>query len=566
MAVGRGAGARGGMSVSAGKRQRNFLLDYNLLLDAVEHDYVDCERYRSSGYAEFIGRLYTMNPAMFQDPALCDRTLTQIALHYLTWFQDPALRLLVGPGAAWHIRQTMRVRPVGERLVVTRAVPDSPVSAGEEIAAVNGTPVPRLRRELFRTLRTTAEPPDVEREDWSVVLAFARSVAVVGPDGTARTDHLAPGRSIGADREREMLRAEREARERGERPSRAEVVRAAAERLAARGDAAPDGDGGPAGAHGAGGETTDALAAANDLGWAPAGGTGGSDGVGCARPPVEVSRAGGACVVTVRPTGREGYGECASLAAAEAASALREGASGLVVDVRDADGGAMEDLYPLVGLLMGAGGARRDGRGSGGAGGADPAGRAVSPAELFGTPGVVWNRSRRNLAARLAELGSMRAAVADGDAAAGELDALMAELSGQEPGGLVRDDADYFAPAAFSPADAPAHRTAVLCDRRTADAAEWLVRAARSVAERGLGDVLVMGRATRGSLDNTSPRLVALDGDFTLVVPTAKYLFAAGPGATLGRGIRPDVHLGWTREQLREDAELDAARRAACSG
>lgn len=268
MAVGRGAGARGGMSVSAGKRQRNFLLDYNLLLDAVEHDYVDCERYRSSGYAEFIGRLYTMNPAMFQDPALCDRTLTQIALHYLTWFQDPALRLLVGPGAAWHIRQTMRVRPVGERLVVTRAVPDSPVSAGEEIAAVNGTPVPRLRRELFRTLRTTAEPPDVEREDWSVVLAFARSVAVVGPDGTARTDHLAPGRSIGADRERE-------ARERGERPSRAEVVRAAAERLAARGDAAPDGDGGPAGAHGAGGETTDALAAADDLGWAPAGGTGG---------------------------------------------------------------------------------------------------------------------------------------------------------------------------------------------------------------------------------------------------------------------------------------------------
>ena len=100
---------------------------------------------------------------------------------------------------------------------------------------------------------------------------------------------------------------------------------------------------------------------------------------------------------------------------------------------------------------------------------------------------------------------------------------------------------------------APA-RVVVLADRCTGEAAEWLVRAAKSA-----GYATVMGRATIGSLDNTCPRAVRLDDDLTLILPTATYLEALEGDATLGRGIAPDVHIPWTPAQLSRDVELETA-------
>ena len=50
-----------------------------------------------------------------------------------------------------------------------------------------------------------------------------------------------------------------------------------------------------------------------------------------------------------------------------------------------------------------------------------------------------------------------------------------------------------------------------------------------------------------------------LDNDFSLTFPTARYLAATGPLATLGRGIAPDVHIPWTPAQLARDVELEEA-------
>ena len=181
-AAGRGRRTRG---------QRNFLGIYDLMLKTLQLDYASCARYEASGYSEFIGQLYTLNSGMFQSSRYCDRTLTQMILHYLTWFQDPGLQLLVGPGAAWRVSQDFGTQRYGDALYVTWARPGAQVAKGEAIVAINGQALEEIRPEVERTLWTTAEPVDHEREDWSVVLAFARHVTVRGADGGERVVKLA---------------------------------------------------------------------------------------------------------------------------------------------------------------------------------------------------------------------------------------------------------------------------------------------------------------------------------------------------------------------------------------
>ena len=91
------------------------------MLKVMQQDYVDCARYVASGYAEFIGQLYTLNSGMFQSPVYCDHVLTQMAMHYLAWYQDPSVRLEVGPGAAWHTVQTYGTQRCGNALYVVWA-------------------------------------------------------------------------------------------------------------------------------------------------------------------------------------------------------------------------------------------------------------------------------------------------------------------------------------------------------------------------------------------------------------------------------------------------------------
>ena len=474
--------------------QRNFLLDFDTLLKVMQLDYVDCARFVASGYTAFMGRLYTMNPAMFQSPVACDRRLTQMALHYLSWFQDPAVQLVVGPRASWHVLPCVRLQRLGDELWVTEAERGAQLPVGTRIARVDGRTLDEIRPEIERTLWTTVDPADPEREDWSLVISFARDVDVrddEAPGGLQRV-RLVMGDSTVVDRERARLSLER-----------------------------PD-----------------------MLGTRAA-----------ALPALELAVADGIATLTVRRPGDPTFAVLAERAREELAAC---GARGLVVDVRGAAGGSQQDAYPLVPLVLAPGATAR-------------------PAELFGAPGIVLNCSRHNVEARLAELATLRVRLAtDTDArgvAAGgetsrvadelrELDDLMRELTERKGAGLVHDDTDFYPDVTFAAATAAdggpicGGRVVVLCDRGTADAAEWLVRAARSA-----GHSLVAGRATRGSLDNTSLRLVRLDDDFAIQVPTATYAGARGKGATLGRGIVPDEHLAWSPAQLVRDEELEAARR-----
>lgn len=452
------------------RAQRNFLGVYDRALKTMQLDYVDHARYATSGYADFIGRLYTLNAGMFQNPSFCDRTLAQMLMHYLAWFQDPGVRLLVGPGAAWRAAAAPRTQRCGDALYVLGDDSLWGVARGEQIVKVNGMTLDEVRPEVERTLMSTVDPVDHEREDWSTVLRFAKRVTVRSPEGCERVVETPRRRDDGA---------------------------------------------------------------VCDLGWTCADPAG--DGGAPALRPCEAELRDGVAVVTVRRPGDCGFADQAQAAAREFA-----GASRVVIDVRGASGGTVDDVYPLIAFVM-------------------PPGATMAPAELFGPSSVALNCSRCNVDAKLRELEEARArkggAAPAADAWDAELDAFERELRAKCGRGLVCEAGEFYLPAEFSAPDAPDdRRTVLLTDRHTCDAAEWLVRAARSA-----GSATVMGRSTAGSLDNTCPRVVRLDGDFSLVVPTAKYRAALEGEATLGRGILPDVALAWDRVQLVRDAELEAA-------
>ncbi len=493
--------------------QRNFLGDYDAMLKAMNLDYVDCARYETSGYAEFIGKLYTMNSAMFQSPIYCDHILTQMALHYLAWFQDPAVRFEVGPNAAWHVDvDAWRLQRCGEVLYVLAAPAESGVSRGDKIVAVNGSTLEGIRPEVERMLRTTVCPADPEREDWSLVLAFAKHVTLENEAGARRVLKLVPGESAVTGRMRAVY-AKRDAEKGSE--GRADSV---------------DQVGQPKGTE----HDADAKLA------------------GTSTAPCELLHHEGIAVLRLANPSAADFaaalqGCLSQLAALCAPNAAEPRPHGLVIDARGAKGGSQEDIYTLVSWVL-------------------APGVAATPTELFGKPGIVLNCSRHNIASKLAELASLRKqleSVGGNEDALAELDALVADLESKRGKGLVADPTDFYPAVTFESAQRPgadagesALPVVVLADRDTSDAAEWLVRAAKSA-----GYARVAGRATRGSLDNTCLRTVRLDADFSITFPTARYLSASGANATLGRGIAPDVHIPWTPEHLSHDIDLDEAAR-----
>ena len=460
--------------------QRSFLGVFDRLLKAMQMDYARCERFEASGYADFAGQLYTLNSNMFQNRAFCDRMLTQMILHYLTWYQDPGLQLVVGPGAAWHVTSDFGTQRYGDALYVTRAAPTAAVRVGEQIVGVNGKSLAEVRPEVERTLWTTVEPADPEREDWSIVLAFAKNLLVRGIDGS---EHTVKVDASAGDAEW------------------AKPVRCTK----------GEGDADPAAASGAG------------------------------QPCCELSRVGDVVVLTLRNPSDPAFGEALDGLFSEVCVAKR-----LVIDVRGCRGGMQEDVFPLVPFVM------------------EP-GATATPEQLFGRPGIAMNYSRHNVDDKLKELEVLRAQAQESESTSApedlaELDELAADLQVKRGQRGVREmeSAEAFYPdVQFSrSADGPAApaRVVVLADRCTGEAAEWLVRAAKSA-----GYATVMGRATIGSLDNTCPRAVRLDDDLTLILPTATYLEALEGDATLGRGIAPDVHIPWTPAQLSRDVELETA-------
>ena len=244
-------------------------------------------------------------------------------------------------------------------------------------------------------------------------------------------------------------------------------------------------------------------------------------------------------VLTLRNPSDPAFGEALDGLFSEVCVAKR-----LVIDVRGCRGGMQEDIFPLVPFVL-------------------APGATATPEQLFGRPGIAMNYSRHNVDDKLKELEVLRAQAQESTSAPedlAELDEFAADLQAKrgQKGVHEMESAEAFYPdvqfsrSADNPA-APAH-VVVLADRCTGEAAEWLVRAAKSA-----GYATVMGRATIGSLDNTCPRAVRLDDDLTLILPTATYLEALEGDATLGRGIAPDVHIPWTPAQLSHDVELETA-------
>lgn len=477
--------------------QRSFLGVFDRLLKAMQMDYARCERFEASGYADFAGQLYTLNSNMFQNRAFCDRMLTQMILHYLTWYQDPGLQLVVGPGAAWHVTSDFGTQRYGEVLYVIWAAPSAAVRVGEQIVGVNGKSLAEVRPEVERTLWTTVEPADPEREDWSIVLAFAKNLQVKGVDGIERTVKV--DASAGDAEWAKPVRCTKDAGD--------------VEPAAARGEVA------------GGAEPAEA---ADDAAMGAAG-----------RPCCELSHVGDVVVLTLRNPSDPAFGEVLDGLLSEVCIAKH-----LVIDVRGCRGGMQEDIFPLVPFVL-------------------APGTTATPEQLFGKPGIAMNYSRHNVDDKLNELEMLRTQVREGTPVPedlAELDELAADLQAKRGQKGVREmeSAEAFYPdvqfsrSAGGPA-APVH-VVVLADRCTGEAAEWLVRAAKSA-----GYATVMGRATIGSLDNTCPRAVRLDDDLTLILPTATYLEALEGDATLGCGIAPDVHIPWTPTQLARDVELETA-------
>ena len=514
------------------RAQRNFLGDFDAMLSALSLDYVDCSRYETSGYADFIGRLYTMNSGMFQSPIYCDHMLTQMAIHYLTWFQDPALRLHVGPNAAWHVDiSAWKLQRLGDELYVLAAPANSGIVRGERIVAVNGMSLDEIREEVERTLRTTVSPADPEREDWSIVLAFANHATVVDAKGEQRRVHLVPGESAVTDRMRKVY-AERAAAKQGEASADEASEQAAGIELEGAGVEAAAGAG--------------ELEGADESAAAEAAELEGKDDDGVAEvawPACSFRLVDGVAVLRVARVGDAEFAAQLEEAKAGLRLALSDGgAKGIVIDVRDAWGGVQEDAYKLVDLVL-------------------APGTRAKPADVFGKSGIVLNCSRRNVDSKLGELRVIRRRLEASGATEEDftyIDDLMAELDGRRGKGAFVDESDYYGDVTFESVQQAGEglAVAVLVDRDTCDAAEWLVRAAKAA-----GYARIVGRATRGSIDNTCPRSLRLDGDFQFTFPTARYLSAEGEFATLGKGIRPDVHLAWSPEQLERDVDLDGACR-----
>ncbi len=477
--------------------QRSFLGVFDRLLKAMQMDYARCERFEASGYADFAGQLYTLNSNMFQNRAFCDRMLTQMILHYLTWYQDPGLQLVVGPGAAWHVTSDFGTQRYGDVLYVIWAAPSAAVRVGEQIVGVNGKSLAEVRPEVERTLWTTVEPADPEREDWSIVLAFAKNLQVRGVDGIERTVKV--DASAGDAEWAKPVRCTKDA-----------------------------GDVEPAAASGEVAGGAEPAEAADDAAMGAAG-----------RPCCELSHVGDVVVLTLLNPSDPAFGEVLDGLLSEVCVAKH-----LVIDVRGCRGGMQEDIFPLVPFVL-------------------APGTTATPEQLFGRPGIAMNYSRHNVDDKLKELEMLRTQAREGTSVPedlAELDELAADLQAKRGQKGVREmeSAEAFYPdvqfsrSAGGPT-APVH-VVVLADRCTGEAAEWLVRAAKSA-----GYATVMGRATIGSLDNTCPRAVRLDDDLTLILPTATYLEALEGDATLGCGIAPDVHIPWTPAQLARDAELETA-------
>ncbi len=520
--------------------QRNFLKVYNQLGKAMRFDYIGAPSFMYSGYGTYEGMLETLNPLMFESASYCDRTLTQLLLEYLSWYDDPCLLLSVGEGSL--CRPTplpFTVQAYDDALYVVKAEATAPYSVGDRIVSINGKHIDEVRPEVERVLRSTIQ----EREDWSVVLAFAKRFTVQHDDGTC--DEVDIGKEFsGIEQPSKMARAVQL------KTSTFRVLKAATEVK------------GSVGLLTIGSEDTNRFALADDA-------------------LIEQASQVDNLIIDVRACAAGDREDLAGVLGLLIDKPLTRrdawGTSDLMVNYSRHNVKARLDLLDAE--------AQTAQPASTDAGGtiADTTLDAGTTTDSVHIEAVTEQRNFNQDDA----LNQSDTPAAQIDTATQEYVRYLTEHMGD---GLVLEAADDDDEITAVPLVHRPRKSVIVCGRETAHAGEWLVRAA-SVCPH----VTTLGRATRGSIDHTCLLSRELDNDFALVYPTAIYRWAyesaaggaAGANndasdtadmsanttvpqvaglsessaiaATRGRGITPDVVVPWTPEHLSADIDLQRA-------
>jgi C-terminal processing protease CtpA/Prc len=240
---------------------------------------------------------------------------------------------------------------------------------------------------------------------------------------------------------------------------------------------------------------------------------------------------GGVCLMRVTQFDDDEAGRTLAAHADEAKRAAR-----LIIDVRTCSGGAEANAYPLLDYVFD---------------------EATNLSEVQAPEVVLTNYSEANCARREQQINQLRMlAQAQPDENQERLLSWMDEnlevVHANRGKGYVEETVR---PDDLAIAAAPAgQKLIILTDVTSADAAEWFVRLARQ-SER----VTVVGRATQGNLDYSNPLAMAFEDRFVFVYPMSKSKSAAQGDGMRGRGIAPDVTVGFTPDECMQDVILQRA-------
>ena len=237
----------------------------------------------------------------------------------------------------------------------------------------------------------------------------------------------------------------------------------------------------------------------------------------------------GTCVLTV---GQLDDDEAARLL--DENRTVAEKAPKLVVDLRRCAGGIESMAYPLLGWLYD-----------------EPTNlNAVAQPETVLTYYTDANCSRREF--QVAQLRQLAEAQGDDASALGWLDENLEVIAANRGKGYVEETVE---PEDLPIKAAPAgQKVVVLTDTATADAAEWFARMAKDAPRATL-----VGRATLGNLDYSNPVAMAFENRFIFVYPMTKTKAAAEGKGIRGKGIEPDVYVGFSPEECLHDVVMERA-------
>ena len=214
--------------------------------------------------------------------------------------------------------------------------------------------------------------------------------------------------------------------------------------------------------------------------------------------------------------------------------AAAEKAPKLVIDLWSCAGGIEAMAYPLLDWLYDE----------------DTNLNVVTGPETVLTYYTEANCSQREF--QVAQLRQLAAAQGDDASTLGWLDENLQVIADNRGKGYVEETVEpEDRPIAAAPAG---QKVLVLTDTADADAAEWFARVAKDTPRATL-----VGRPTLGNLDYANPVAMAFENRFIFVYPMTKTLAAAEGRGIRGKGIEPDVYVGFSPEECTKDVALERA-------